>query len=444
MKSPSPVPEILRIAVPIFAGFLVGQVQQITDQAFLGNASAAYLSAVGNASSTIWTTLSILFAFGTGSAILVSQKIGEKKTEEAEAYVGSTALWSTVVALAVFAVWSLANRRIFTAMGLAEPILGYAVVYVRVYSFGILLSGISSAAQSIYNGTGYTKPVMVSSMLRALINIVLDWVLIFGHLGFPAMGIAGAAVATLVADIAGTAWSVGSAFSRKLPVRLSRRVFRSASLPRYGDVARVGVPAGLEEFLWNIGNLLLIRFLNEVDPLAAGIFTIVSSVGLIPAFVFIALGSASMTLSGRHTGAGEPHKVRHTVNRALLMSWAAASLFFALFVLTPGPLTRLFTPDPEVIARTPAMLLVSALAFFPRAANIVYGGGIRGTGDTRWMLMTQVFGTLFVLLAARYLIFHTPFGILGVFVAIALDELLRAVVNALRFYRVNAKVTVPR
>ena len=113
---------ILRIGLPIFAGMLVGQIQQITDQAFLGHASAQYLSAVGNAGFTIWTTISFLFSLGTGTAILVSQKLGEKKSEEAERILGSTFVFSSIFSLLIFLLWAFGNRAIFTLMGLSDPI----------------------------------------------------------------------------------------------------------------------------------------------------------------------------------------------------------------------------------------------------------------------------------------------------------------------------------
>src|SRR5574344_1493242 len=95
---------LLKIGLPILAGMLVSQVQQITDQAFLGHASSEYLSAVGNAGFTIWTTISFLFALGTGTAILVSQKLGEGKRDKAEEILGSTFVYSSFFAVAVFLI----------------------------------------------------------------------------------------------------------------------------------------------------------------------------------------------------------------------------------------------------------------------------------------------------------------------------------------------------
>lgn len=425
---------ILGIGIPMFGSMIVSQVQQITDQAFLGNAASGYLSAVGNASTTIWTTLSFLFALGTGSTILVSQKIGEGDKEGAEKVLGSTFVFSSVIAFILFVGWSLANESIYRFMGLTEPILGYATLYTRIYIFGVLLSGIGTASNAVFAGTGRTKPLFIASILRALINVVLDWVLIFGHLGFPAMGIAGAAIATLTADIIGGSFALCAAFSKTLPIRLTRRAIRGASLKTYASVVKIGIPASLEEFAWNTGNLLLFRFLNEINSLAAGVFTILKSVTLLPAIFFIAMGNASMTLSGQYTGKKEPHMIRSVINRSLLFTWIVSAVFIILFAFIPETFIRIFTKDQAVIAQAAPILLISALALLPRAGNLVFGGGIRGTGDTRWMLLTQLAGTALVLIFARTFMFYFGLGILGAELAVTLDETIRGIANGRKFY----------
>ncbi len=126
--------------------------------AFLGNAAPEYLSAVGNAGFIIWTTMSFLFALGTGTAILVVQKLGEEKPEEAESILGSTFVFSSFFSVLLFSIWFFGNRTIFHLMGLEEPILTYAALYAKIYTVGLLFSGINTAAMAVYNGSGFTRP----------------------------------------------------------------------------------------------------------------------------------------------------------------------------------------------------------------------------------------------------------------------------------------------
>lgn len=425
---------LLKIGMPVTLGLLITQIQQITDQIFLGHASAEYLSAVGNATFTIWTTVSFLFALGTGTAILVSQSLGAKNDDRAEELLGSSLVWSSLLAFAVFGVWTLFNRKIFVLMGVAEPVLSFAVTYTRIYSFGVLFSGLTSSANAVFNGSGATKPMMISSLIRGLVNASLDWVLIFGHFGFPALGIAGAAIATLTADIIGGAYTLYAAFNPKLPVSLSLRVIQKAKFRTYLDVIRTGLPTGLEEFAWNFGNILLIRLLNGIDPLATGIYTIVMSITLVPTLIFMGLGSASTTITGHRYGEGRQELIRPVIRRALILCSVLSVVATVLCALFPRAFASLFTKDLAVIGSIPPMLLVYSLALFPKAANIIYGGGIRGMGDTKWMLLTQAFGTVFVLAVASFLTGYLHLAIVGVFAAMFLDELVRSVMNGAKFY----------
>lgn len=256
------------------------------------------------------------------------------------------------------------------------------------------------------------------------------------------MGIAGAAIATLTADLIGGAYSVSCAFSKKLPVRLSLAAIKKASLRTYLSVISIGIPAGLEEFAWNAGNIMLIRILNGISPMAAGIYTIVMSLTLIPSFFFMATGSAAMTLAGRRTGEGKPAEIGPTNRRAMVLCMAVAAAFLAIFAAVPGPFLRIFTGDSGILAEGGLMLLICSFILFPKAMNIIYGGGIRGMGDTRWMLASQVFGTAFVIAVAYLMVFSLKLSLAGLFIAILVDEIVRAAINGYWFHRKVAKAIV--
>lgn len=434
MNTPASGKSLLKIGMPVTLGLLITQIQQITDQMFLGHASAEYLSAVGNAMFTIWTTISFLFALGTGTAILVSQSLGAKNKDRAEELLGSSLVWSSLLSFVVFGIWTLFNRNIFILMGVKEPVLSYAVTYTGIYSFGVLISGLTASANAVFNGSGATKSLMISSLVRGLVNAGLDWILIFGHFGFPALGIAGAAIATLTADIVGGAYSLWAAFNPKLPISLSPRVIAKAKFGTYVDIIKTGLPTGLEEFAWNFGNILLIRILNGIDPLATGIYTIVMSITLVPTLIFMGLGSASTTITGHRYGEGRHDLIRPVIRNALMLCSILSVVAVFLFGFFPTFFASLFTKDASVIRQIPPMLLVYSLALFPKAGNIIYGGGIRGMGDTKWMLLTQIFGTVFMLAVAQFMTGSLHLAIVGVFTAMFLDELVRSIMNGAKFY----------
>ena len=284
----------------------------------------------------------------------------------------------------------------------------------------------------------YTKPLVVTGIIRSLLNVVLDWLLIFGNCGFPAMGVAGAALATTIAEFAGgTVLILIVVKSKRLEHRPSIAQICSAKLRPFIDAIKMGFPSAAEDFAWNIGNLLLIRILNFISPVAAGVYTIVFGIEVIPVAIFGSLGNATLTLTGRETGKKDfvqLHKIVHTV-----MAWAIIVSFanLALYVLFPKPIMGLFTKDASIISMALVYITIIGIDLFPKSLNIIVGSGIRGFGDTKWMLYTQLFGTVFVVAVASLLVFVLKLGIAGVFAAVVCDEAVRCVINSLRFKRIG-------
>lgn len=422
------------IAFPLLLNMLISQIQMIIDRAFLGQIQVEYMSALGNVSAPLWTTISVLFALTTGATILMSQALGGGKKEEAAELAHATLKYSSAAALGIFLFWFFFSRQVFSLMGVTGDVLDYCLAYIRFMIPIILITGVNAAASSILQANGYTRPILIAGVLRSVLNVVLDWLLIFGNLGFPEMGITGAAIATSIAELIGTLLLIYLVVtSRKLTFRLSFKKTLAARFSAYKRIAGKGLPSATEELLWNLGNLGIIRILNFVGPLATGIYTIVFSVDIIPALVFIAIGQGVMTLSGQKTGAGDRKGAQQVGILGLINAWIIAVVCLAVFLAVPEMILRIFTSDTGIISSSVIFLVVATINFFPRSANIVLGSGIRGFGDTKWMMKTQVFGTVFVIVLSLVFVLVLKMGILGVFLATLSDETARALINYVRF-----------
>ncbi|MBN2658274.1 MAG: MATE family efflux transporter [Spirochaetales bacterium] len=424
------------IAFPLLLNMLISQVQMIIDRAFLGQIDVGYMSALGNVSAPLWTTISILFALSTGGTILMSQALGADDKPRASHIAHAILKYNSAVALLLFFFWLFAARGIFMLMGVEGDILSYALRYVRYLIPIFLIMGINSAGASILQSAGYTRPILISGALRSGLNILLDWILIFGRFGFPEMGIEGAALATSIAELTGTVLLfILILGSRKLPFRISIRKILSSPFKLYKEVSAKGIPTAGEELLWNLGNLGLIRILNAISPLATGIYTIIFTVDIIPALIIISIAQGVTALAGRNTGAGDVEGAKRVGLIGQLNSWGIAALFLVLFFLFPRFILGIFTSDAAIIESSVILLLVAAVNFFPRSVNLIMGSAIRGFGDTKWMLKTQILGTIYILSMGSLAVFVFDLGLPGVFLTILSDETIRGVINYFRFRR---------
>lgn len=434
---------ILPVAFPIFLGMLVFQIQTVANRAFLGQVDTAWLAVVSNVVFPLWTMMAMLNSLSTGATILISHALGAGDKARAKTLGALALVGNSAIAAVCYLFWATSSRGVYELMGVQGKILEDCVAYTSVAALSFLGTGLSGALTSIFQATTKTKPLMVSGVVRSLVNIALDVVLIFGFLGFPQMGLLGAATATVVADAFGlVVLAALLLWNKDLEARPDRATWRSLKPMRYLEIVKMGLPTSLEDLLWNVGNLVLIGYMNALDPLATAVYSIIFTIEIVAIIVFMSLGQATVALVGRAKGAGEPERVRSLVLTSQLAAWTASGAVALLFLVAPFALVGLFTNDASLVARTAPILLVSCLMLFPRSVNFMAGSGIRGLGDTKWMLGTQVFGTLFLVSLGYLFIFVLNGGVAGLFWAMCVDELVRAIINGFHLNRLAARVSV--
>jgi multidrug resistance protein, MATE family len=427
--------DIFPIAMPIFLGSLVFQAQTLINRAFLGHLGANNLSVISNVVFPMWTTMAMLGSLTTGATIIMSQRLGAKDRESARSTGAAALKWSSLFSLLLFAFWFFCSEGVYRLMGVSGEILADCVAYTRISAFSFFGVGLSNAICAIFQASGKTKPMMYSGALRSGLNILLDWLLIFGSLGFPEMGLLGAALATVLSDACGlTLLVVLLVKDRGLAARPSLRAALASPFSAYWPVVRMGVPTSLEDLLWNLGNVTLISFLNALDPLAVAAYSLIFTIEILPIVAFSALGQTTTVLTGRAKGAGDIGRARQAALKAQAAAWIASAAVAAAFLFFPAGIVGVFTTDAELRARAIPILLVSSFTLFPRSVNFMAGSGIRGMGDTKWMLATQVAGTIFIVVLGRTLIFAPGLGVIGLFIAMLADEGLRSGANGGRFF----------
>lgn len=426
--------QILNLALPLILQQLCLQLQVWIDRAMLGHVNPEFFSAVGNTSVPYYMVTSIITAICGGTTILTAQNVGADNKHEIRKIAEGSFFGSTLLSLTTYLFFFFCSGTLFRLMGIRSPILEYCTGYIRILSLSLLILGPASSAQAVLQGFGLTKVIMIAGVTGNLLNILLDWVLIYGHWGFPALELEGAAWATVIANIVSSAITIAYVFkSDRMPVRLRLSLRVKEHLVNYCQVLRLGIPSGLEYCLWNFGNLILVSYLNRLDPMYAGIYTLVFSIETVPLLIYMGLSNAGLTLVGQQTGAKSSRQAKQTGLICLVFALLICLITAVVFYLFPLQLLGLFTGDRDTLTFSAPYLQFVAWILFPKAVNNVIGLCIRGTGDTRWMLFTQIFGTVFMILGGYWLIIGAGFGLMGIFLTLLTDELLRGIANLVRF-----------
>jgi MATE family multidrug resistance protein len=375
--------EVWDLAFPVALTQLSATLMGVTDSAMVGRLGATELAAVGFGSVWLWTVFSLFYGTASGVQTFVSQRDGAGRPERCGAWTWQ-GLWAVLPLAALVAACLLpAVPALLALLGPPGDLQAAAGAYATARLPGEPGLALLMVVTSFFRGIGDTRtPLYVTLAINAL-NALLDYGLIFGHLGLPAWGVAGAATATAVSS-----WAGGLALLALFLRPRLRAHYRTAPVaPRAADVRRflrTSAPMGGQWFLgmtsFAVFTTVVARMGNH-SMAASQAFIMLLSLSFMQA---MGISTAAQTLVGRYKGAGAPAAVRRSFASSMALSGAVAAGVAALFVTIPGPLLRIFTDEPGVVALGRPLLLIGALFQLCDAIAIVTQGALRGAGDTRW------------------------------------------------------------
>lgn len=426
--------DVLSLAGPSIAQYLLVSVVFIVDRAMLGRHSPEALAAMQVAGPLWWFSESVFGAFTVGTIAVVGRAVGAGDPRFASA----AARASFCLALALGIGAALLGTALMPAIpylfeGAGEAVLAQAKGYLSVFFPGIPLLLLSMTAGCVFIASGNTRTPFIVNIAGNLINVFVNWVLIFGNLGAPEMGARGAAIATLVAM--STEGIVLIALlarpASKLPLRMT-----GSLRPALKRVVRVSFPAMLERLSQQVGYFGFVLMLTTLGPVAMAANQALISIESIAFLSAEGFGVASATLAAQSLGAGDQARARAAVARASFLGALGLGLAGLVFLLAPRVWLAVFSTDAAVIDAGEPCMLFAAVIEPAIGLSVGLVAGFRGAGATRHGLVVTLAGGLVVrLLSAALLVFVFDYGLLGMWIATGCDWLVRVVLAYSFFIR---------
>ena len=394
-----------------------------TDRFFMSQIDATHLAAAlggGVASFFSFALFSGIIAYANA---MVAQYFGAGEFARCSKVV-TQGLLMALMCLPIIALIAYFVGDIFAAMD-HDP---QQVILEREYYYILIAGSIFTLSKTciacFFAGIGQTRIVMISDVLGVMLNIPLSYVLIFGKLGLPAMGLAGAGVGTVIA----TAFTL-CLFLFFYCRRDNRERFHVAhSLHFDPDILRrylrLGTPSGFESFM-NIAtfNLFLLMF-QSYGVVQGAAIAIVFNWDMLSYVPLIGLNISVMSMIGRFVGAGDMTRANQVISSGLLIALAYSGLLGLCFIIFRVPLVEVFaTPDDnfiQILALASPMMIGLSSYVMADAISLVAGGALRGAGDTRWLMITSITLHWLMLVAQYFIIMVFDYGPLAswwVFVA---------------------------
>lgn len=399
-----PVGKLLaNMALPMILSMLVQALYNVVDSIYVSQVSESAVTALSLAFPV--QNLQIGFATGIGVGInsLLSKSLGEQNQEGANRAAGNGMILM-LLAAGLFMLFGIVGVRPYFQIqsDVAETVEG-GVAYTRICCLFCLGSFLQIYSERLLQSTGRTVYTMITQGLGAILNIILDPIFIHGGFGIPAMGVAGAAVATVIGQWVGAIAGLWLCRHKNHEVQMARRY---AKLDRQvvSTILTVGVPSVVMNGIGSVMNFGMNQILQGFTETATGVFGIyfkLQSFFFMPLF---GLNNATISIVAYNYGARKPKRITHTLKLAVVVALVLMCSGLAAFQLIPDVLLGLFNPSDSFLSIGRVALRIISLSFPVAAVCIALGASFQALGNGIYSTITSLCRQLVVLLPVAYLL----------------------------------------
>ncbi len=390
----------------------------------VGVLSSAALAAVGMSMQFMMIINVLMTLYVVGGNALISRFIGQGRKRRASALLFSLVILAIILSVFITFGGYFGSSWIYEVMGSAPDVVKQGSMYFKILSLGIVMIFIDNLLYNALSAAGDTKSSLYIKLLSACINATLNYVLIFGHFGFEARGIEGAAIATIIAY----SFNVVAYY-----ILLKNRNSRLDFLPliRVKDLIRVwhiGWSAALDRGISSMSFLLFVSIITAYGTAQLAGYQVglrVEGIAFMPGFGF---SIAAMALIGQNLGVNDYDKAY----KLGIISGRIAYIFMGsigvIMIAIPQTLVGFFTEDVLTIAVASQYLILVGLAQIPLAIVFVYSASLRGAGATKITLKVNVLSLWFLRVIPSYIAYKMGYGIVVIFIIMNIETLFKGVI----------------
>ena len=415
--------KILKLSIPAAINSLLDMLQVITDLIMVGRISAFAVAAVGLGLQSLMFVFAILTLLHVGTSALLSRFAGAGYKKRAATGLSTLLQFAFYLSLPMMLLWYFLASHVYVWFGTAPQVVALGEDYVQMLTWMLPFVFVKLVFVTALNASGDMKTPMYIKIVSIVLNVFLNYLFIFGNLGFPELGVMGAAVGTVIVNILELCVYLVLYLRRKMvyvPVwHYSKSLLRRA--------LKVGVPASFERSL-TFGSFMLFTVIiaHYGTAVLAGyqIGLRVEGLAFMPGIGFTI---AAMALMGQGLGAKKPMQAREDV--LLVLKYTVGFMFILSFfmVFMPEKIVWIFTDDTQTIKEASLYLRIVGVSQIPLAFNFVLSGALRGAGDTKRTLKINLISLWFVRIIPAFLLSWYFENILFVYLAMISDTLVKAI-----------------
>jgi len=424
----------LHIAWPsITETFLVAMVGMV-DTIMVGGLGAYAIAAVGLTNQPKFIILAIFLALNIGIIAVVSRRFGEKDREGANRCLRQVLLIAFVLSIGGVVLGQLYARPLLLFAGAQPDTIDASVTYFKIVLIGIPPTVLSLAINAAQRGVGNTRIAMYTNLAANLVNVLFNWLLITGHLGFPRLEVAGAAIATVLGNFV----SMGIAFaSISRPGGFLHITFKDSFLPdaqTIKTISKISSSAALEQLFLRIGFFIYVMIVANLGTDDYATHQICMQILSISFCFGDGLSMAASALVGQSLGRKRPDIAVLYGKAAQRVGMCISAVLIVLFLTLNRQMMGMFTNEAHIIDTGAVIIMFLALITTGQISQVVFSGCLRGAGDTMYVAIVSMVSIALIRPALSwYLCYPAGLGLIGAWYGVLIDQYLRLIFCGLRF-----------
>lgn len=431
---------ILGLAWPALAESVLASLVSVVDMIMVGSLGAYAIGAVGLVSQPRFVLLAAFMALNVGSTAMVSRFKGAKDKANANLILNQSLIMTAGITVLLCIAMFFGGEsliRFLAGKNISEEMIQGAHTYLRIQVYGFPTLSFTFTINAVLRGVGNTRAAFYNNGVSNIVNVFFNYCLIYGKFGFPAMGITGAGIATVIAQGAALAMAVSKVVSGREFVRIEFGKLFRLDLPMIGRMLKIGVPALVEQLIMRIGVMLYTIIVTSLGDHSYAAHMIAMNLQQLSFMTGMSFGTAATTLVGQCLGRVRVDLANIYVKMTQNISYIFAAFVAVLLFFGGELITSLYTQDRELARLAANMLKIIALINPVSSARFVYTAALRGAGDSRYAAVMTFIGVLLIRPLISFVLVFPPFpfqlGLAGIWIALSSDGVVCFFLSRNRF-----------
>ena len=428
---------IIALTWPALAENVLSSLISMADMIMVGGLGPYALSAVGLVTQPKFLMISAFMAMNIGTTALVAQNKGARNPDDANSALNQALILSLAMTVVICATLLILSEQLIRLIGgseLSEQVLTEALTYYRIQIYGFPTVAFTFTINAALRGAGNTRATFFNNSVANIVNVALNYCLIYGHFGFPRLEVAGASIATVIGQFVGLVMALFVVIRGKQYVRLIFGKLRKINWLMMKRILNIGIPSLFEQVIMRTGAIWFTTIVTSLGDTSYAAHMVTMNIQMFSFTTGMAFGTAATSLVGQCIGRRRVDLSKIYVRMTQNMGYVV-SISIALFMFTCGKLiTGLYSDEAVIIALSADMLKIIAIANPIVNARFVYVSALRGAGDAKYVAVISFIGMIVVRPFTGLMLVNVfNMGLTGVWVALASDFVISYFVTLIRY-----------